>query len=165
MIKKTAALLAAKISLLGAVIFLILIIYRASVVKDFWWLILYAIPSGIGLGGLITLPFSMIADTVDEEELMTGHRSEGLYYGGLTFSYKISQSIAIFLVGIILDFVGFDSSVQVQAPSTALWLGLIVAIGAILALLGAIGFYKRYALTKERIDEIKIQISENKKAC
>lgn len=160
--KKAAALMAVYISLAGVGIFIILLIVREAVLNQYLWLILYGVPTGVGLGGLITLPFSMIADTVDEDELVSGHRSEGLYYGGLTFSYKISQSIAIFLVGIVLDLLGFDSTLEVQSALTVYGMGAVVAVGSILALLGAMHFYKGYGLSKEKVDEIKKAIEKKR---
>ncbi len=158
--KKNGALLAVGISFVGALLFLFFVLNRHMVTRNDLWLLLYAIPTGVGVGGLITLPFSMIADTVDEEEMMTGHRSEGLYYGGLTFSYKISQSVAIFLVGILLDLAGFDSGSGTQGNTTVLVLGLVVAIGTIVALIGAWHFYQRYELTKEKVDAIKAMLDQ-----
>lgn len=160
--KKSAAILAVRISLIGAMLMIALVIYKEVVAEHFWMLVLYGIPTGIGLGGLITLPFSMIADTVDEEELKTSYRFEGLFYGGLTFSYKISQSIAILLVGIILDLLGFEAALEVQSETTQIGLGVLVVVGSIVALLGALHFYKKYGLTKERSDEIKHQIMMRK---
>ncbi len=156
--KKVAAKLAATLSGVGAIIFIGFVLNRQMVINHFQWLALYAIPSGIGVGGLITLPFSMIADTVDQEEYETGNRSEGLYYGGLTFSYKISQSIAIFLVGIVLDLVRFDSDLPVQSNMTVIALGLLVGLGSLVALIAAWGFYTRYNLSKNEIDRIKEEI-------
>ena len=153
--KRTSALLAVKLSILSSIFFIALVLFRDYVIAHPIWMMAYVIPSGIGIGGLITLPFSMIADTVDEEELMTGHRSEGLYYGGLTFSYKISQSVAIFLLGIILDLVGFDSSLAVQPTATVVGLGLVVAFGTLVALLMAYRFYNRYNMTKDKAESIK----------
>ena len=162
--KKNGALLAVAISLVGSFVFLALVLVRDLVIGQYLWLLFYAVPSGIGIGGLITLPFSMIADTVDEEEMATGHRSEGLYYGGLTFSYKMSQSIAIFMVGIILDLVGFSSAAEVQSDWTVTALGLVVAIGTLGALTGAIGFYVKYGLTKEKVDAIKATLDQGQRS-
>lgn len=156
--KKDGALLAVGIAMLGSIIFLVLVLNKEIVVNQYLWLLCYAIPVGTGFGGLVTLPFSMIADTVDEEEVATGHRSEGLYYGGLTFSYKMSQSVAIVLVGIILDVARFDAAATVQEEMTVIVLGLVVAIGAILALLGSAFFYLKYDLTKAKVDAIKAQL-------
>lgn len=156
--KRNGALLATVISLIGAVVFLVMVFIREIVIEQYLLLLVYAVPSGIGMGGLVTLPFSMIADTVDEEELATGIRSEGLYYGGLTFSYKISQSAAIFIVGVILDLAGFNASLSHQSDVTVLVLGLVIALGSIIALTATVMFYRRYRLTKEKVDAIKIAI-------
>ena len=157
--KKDGALMAVGIALLASVIFLILVLYKELVIDQYLWLILYAVPAGVGIGGLITLPFSMIADTVDEEEVITGHRSEGLYYGGLTFSYKMSQSLAIVIVGIILDLARFDASATVQEEVTLIVLGLVVAVGALVSLLAAGYFYLKYDLTKAKVEAIKAQLN------
>jgi len=156
--KRNGALLATMISLTGAVAFLLMVGIKETVVHNYLLLLIYVIPSGIGMGGLITLPFSMIADTVDQEEVTTGKRSEGLYFGGLTFSYKISQSVAIFIVGIILDLAGFNPDLQQQTEVTQIILGLVIALGSIGALLSTYWFYKKYTLSKEKVDIIKRQI-------
>ena len=156
--KKTGALLGVGISFAAGILFLLVLAYRGYVVAQYLWLLVYAVPAGIGLGGLLTLPNAMIADTVDEEELATGNRSEGLYYGGLTFSYKVSQAVVIFFVGIILDLIGFNAELPTQSESTLIGLGLVVGIGTIIALAGAWRFYTRYELTRERVEAIKDQL-------
>ena len=75
---------------------------------NFLYLLMPAVLLGFGTGGLFSIPLSMIADTIDIEELNTGIRTEGMYYGCLTLFYKLSQSIAIFLLGFLLDIVKFD---------------------------------------------------------
>ena len=39
-------------------------------------------------GRAFTMPLSMVADTIDVDELATGERKEGLYYGCMTLCYK-----------------------------------------------------------------------------
>lgn len=160
--KRKAVLLAVSFAVAGATCFLIMVILKHWVHASYLWLLPYAILSGIGMGGLITIPFSMIADTVDEEEEKFGIRSEGLYYGGLTFSYKISQSIAIFLLGILLDVVGFDANKAVQGEFTVVSLGLIVSIGSLVALMLSYFFYNKYALTKEKVEATQAEIQRKK---
>jgi Na+/melibiose symporter-like transporter len=39
----------------------------------------------------------MAADTIDYQELKENKRSEGTYYGMLTFAYKLSHAAAILI--------------------------------------------------------------------
>ncbi len=156
--KKPAALRAVRTTIVGGVLFLALVLLRGWVIERYWLLFIYAVPAGIGVGGLVTIPFSMVADTVDEEELNSGVRSEGLYFGGLTFAYKISQSLAIFLVGIILDLIGFNGDLAVQAAGTSYAMGLVVGIGTLLPLFGAGAFYRAYRLTRAEVEHVKASL-------
>jgi Na+/melibiose symporter-like transporter len=48
---------------------------------------------------------SLVADLLDEQELETGRRQEGVFASGLSFSAKATSSIGIVIGGLILDFV------------------------------------------------------------
>lgn len=48
---------------------------------------------------------SLVADLLDEQELETGRRQEGVFASGLSFSAKATSSIGIIIGGFILDFV------------------------------------------------------------
>lgn len=156
--KKPAALRAVRTTIIGGLLFLALVLMRGWVIERYWLLFIYAVPAGIGVGGLVTLPFAMVSDTVDEEELNSGVRSEGLYFGGLTFAYKISQSLAIFLVGIILDLIGFNGELAQQTQGTSYGMGLVVGIGTLLPLFGARAFYRSYRLTREEVEHVKASL-------
>lgn len=156
--KKPAALRAVRTTIIGGIIFLALVLLRSWVVQHYWLLFIYAVPAGIGIGGLVTLPFAMVSDTVDEEELNSGVRSEGLYFGGLTFAYKISQSLAIFLVGLVLDLIGFNGDLAVQTPSASYGMGLVVGIGTLIPLFGAGAFYRSYRLTRAEVEHVKASL-------
>jgi Na+/melibiose symporter-like transporter len=110
------------------------------------------------MGGLFAIPLSMIADTIDVEELNSGERKEGIYYGCLTLCYKLSQSVAIFILGIFLDIVKFDSDLPVQPGSTVFALGMILAVGSILSVIAAMLFYNKYSLNREKIAVVQQQL-------
>ena len=103
----------------------------------------------------------MIADTVDVQEYHTGKRSEGIYYGMLTFAYKISQSLAILLLGFVLDLIHFDSALTLQATSTALLLGVFLSVGSILAMLLASKAYQSYSLDAKEVAHLQAMINKN----
>jgi glycoside/pentoside/hexuronide:cation symporter, GPH family len=60
----------------------------------------------IGASGFITVT-SMVADIVEETELRTGRRSEGLLLAADTFLQKLSAGMAIAVPGILLGLVAF----------------------------------------------------------
>jgi GPH family glycoside/pentoside/hexuronide:cation symporter len=156
--KKPSVILGLGSSLAGALYFLILVFLKDSVAGQAMWFLPFAALSGFGMGGLFTLPLSMVADTIDVEELVSGERKEGLYYGCMTLCYKLSQSVAIFILGTFLDLVRFDSSLPVQPPGTVLALGIILAVGCILSIITAILCYSRYKLNREKVTDIQRQL-------
>src|SRR5690606_10192207 len=110
--------------IVGCVILLIMVFIRHIVDGNYLYILPAAAIIGLGTGGLFSLPLSMVADTIDVEELRSGVRREGIYYGCMTLGYKLSQSITIFLLGILLDVIKFDANLPVQSESTILSMGL-----------------------------------------
>jgi len=110
---------------------------------------------GFGTSGLFSLPFSMVADTVDIEEHIHGVRNEGVYYGLLNFGYKISQALGIFCFGLLLDLIGFDSSLATQTPFTLYALGLLLPLGTITAMILSKSSFEKYTLTREYLASIQ----------
>lgn len=53
---------------------------------------------------------SMFADVVEDSELVTGRRSEGLFFAARTFAGKVVGGFGVFMVGIILELVNFTPS-------------------------------------------------------
>ncbi|MGI6141150.1 MAG: MFS transporter, partial [Caldicoprobacterales bacterium] len=157
--KKPAVLLGLGSSAAAALYFLILVFMRNSVADQAQWFLPFAVLSGFGMGGLFTMPLSMIADTIDVEELASGERKEGVYYGCMTLCYKLSQSVAIFVLGVFLDLVSFDSSLPVQPSGTVLALGLSLAVGCILSIIAAMLSYSRYSLDQKKIAQVQQQLS------
>ncbi|NLC44604.1 MAG: MFS transporter [Clostridiales bacterium] len=156
--KKPSIILGLAASLVAGLYFLILVILRNIVVGQVMWFLPFAILSGFGMGGLFAIPLSMIADTIDVEELNSGERKEGIYYGCMTLCYKLSQSVAIFILGIFLDLVKFDSSLTIQPASTVFALGMILAVGSILSVIAAMLFYNKYSLNREKIAVVQQQL-------
>jgi Na+/melibiose symporter-like transporter len=168
--KKPVMLKCLKISSFASLLFLITILFRIIVMKFSFILIIVIAILGFGTGGLFLLPNSMTADTIDYEELKQGFRSEGVYYGALTFGYKITQSAVLFIVGILLDVIGFDSAVTMQSTFTAIMLGVVLALGSLISFGLAYLSMKKYNLDKNTIEEIqstimgtgKVKETENK---
>ena len=84
---------------------------------------------GIGTGALYSLPISMYADVVTLEKLKSKENKTATYSGYMTFAYNISNSIALLIIGILLDLIKFNPNEPVQAMQVQNSLGIIVIIG------------------------------------
>jgi glycoside/pentoside/hexuronide:cation symporter, GPH family len=158
--KKPSMIFGILISIVASLVFLVLVLTKNIVSGDVLYFLPFSIMVGFGTGCLFTLPLSMIADIIDLDELNTGKRSEGTYYGCLTLFYKLSQSIALFLIGLLLDVVKFDSNLHVQAESTVIILGLILSIGPIISFIMAFLSLIKYELNREKVELIQRKIAE-----
>jgi GPH family glycoside/pentoside/hexuronide:cation symporter len=106
--------------------------------------------AGIGVGAAHVLPWSIIPDAIEWDELYTGERHEGVFYSLITLMQKVATSIAIPLVLLLLDLTGYVPNAA-QQPVSALW-GIRIVIGPIPAALLCLGilFAVLYPLTRER---------------
>jgi sugar (glycoside-pentoside-hexuronide) transporter len=117
------------------------------------WIFVGAAIGGVGYAAADMIPWSMLGEVVDEDELRTGHRREGLYFGLFTFLRKLGGAAAVALGLFVLELSGYVAN-QAQSATTlttiraltAVVPGVFVALGAWVAL--------GYPLTRARHDEI-----------
>lgn len=119
--------------------------------------------AGIGLGAIQVLTWSMIPDTVEWDELQTGHRHEGMYYSLVTLFRKIAASLSLPLVLLILEWTGYVANAETQPRSAIIGIqALIGPIPAVLVIAGII-FATLYPLTRSRYAQIRAQLAERQK--
>ncbi len=75
-------------------------------------MIMFNIIAGVGNGAFMTLPFSMVADTVAETARKTGESLDGVYFGFYNFAYKSGVGISLVLSGILLSVIGIGVSME-----------------------------------------------------
>lgn len=63
------------------------------------------------------LAASMVADIVEESELATGRRSEGVFFAGISFIRKLSQGVGVFAASIILAAAAITPGMKPQEAS------------------------------------------------
>ncbi|MGH4124641.1 MAG: MFS transporter [Clostridium sp.] len=158
--KKPSMVLGIILCIISSLLFLILVFMKDSIRGNAFYFIPFSVLAGFGTGGLFTLPFSMIADVIDLDELNTGKRAEGSYYGCLTLFYKLSQSITLLLIGFVLDLVKFDASLPLQTESTVIILGLMLSIGSGLSFIAALLSISGYNLNRASVLDIQKKIAE-----
>ena len=156
--KKRALIISLSTIVIGVFLTVITFLFRDFVSSQIMFYI--AIPClifcGIGAGAMYSLPFSMYADAVTLEIFKTGQNNAGSYTGYFTFSYNLANSIALLIIGFLLDIIKFDSTQPVQAMSVQNGLGLIVFFGCTIFLSLAIMIFSKFSI--KRSDVLKVQM-------
>jgi GPH family glycoside/pentoside/hexuronide:cation symporter len=119
--------------------------------------------AGLGFAAVDMMPWSMVGDVIDEDDLATGERREGLFNGLLMFLRKLAGATAVFIALAALDFAGFQSGAE-QSPQTLLLIRLLVSVGPASFLVLALVMALRYPLTRERHAEILLALAERSKS-
>lgn len=99
--------------------------------------------AGFGTGVLYTLPISIFSDILASDKELVGKNKTATYSGIMTLSNKIANAFSLFLIGIVLDAIKFNSSYPVQPARVQLGLGYLVIFGVALSLVLSIYFYKK----------------------
>ncbi len=110
--------------------------------------------------GLMILMRSMIQDSVDENELRTGARQEGVFVSAVAFAGKAVSGFGNLLGGIALQLIAFPLRAEPGAvpQSKVDLLGWAVGPGMVLLNLTALFFLWQYPITRERYREIVAEL-------
>lgn len=122
---------------------------------------------GVGVVQALVTFGSMVADIVDEHELKSGKRQEGIFFASVSFSGKFTTGIGNVVGGIALDLISWPRGVAIQTAAdvpaeTIIWLGLvygpIVAGFAVLS----VWCYTKHRLDRQRHREIVAALAERR---
>ena len=91
-----------------------------------WLLALNILLISVGVGCIYSLPISMFADNVKME-------STAMATGFLTFCTKCTNAVVTFIVGFLLDLIGFQSGVATQTLQVSTALGWLLIGGVTVA--------------------------------
>ena len=107
---------------------------------------------GFGVGTLYSLPASMYLD-VGEYLKKENQNNGATFQSFLTFSYNVSNAIALFVVGVLLDVVKFDPELIVQTRPTKAGISIILFVGVLISLIGSFLIFGRYRLKRKHFDK------------
>jgi glycoside/pentoside/hexuronide:cation symporter, GPH family len=125
-------------------------------------IVFLCILAGIGVSAAHVMPWSIIPDAIEYDELKTGERHEGMFYSFISLSQKIASSFAILLVSQVLGATGYIQN-STQQPDSAI-LGIRIVIGPLPAFMLCIGilFAILYPLGRERYTQIALELEERR---
>jgi GPH family glycoside/pentoside/hexuronide:cation symporter len=116
---------------------------------------------GGALVGAIVLLESLVADTVDYDELKTGRNREGIYFGFWKMSVKIACAIAIAIAGNLLHVIGYVPN-EAQLPEVSTKLGMIFGPGVGFFILAGAFIFLFMPLTKQKHERIQTLLQKRR---
>lgn len=121
--------------------------------------------TGIGVFAIVTLHVlsaSILADILDEQDLKTGRRQEGVFFAANTFISKSTTGLGSLLAGLVIDLAGVTPGMAPGAVE-----------GSVLELLGwftmsltciltgiAFAFYRRIHMSREDHRQVRRQLQQ-----
>jgi Na+/melibiose symporter-like transporter len=127
---------------------------------SFWIVAPFMVVAGLAQGGGVLLTRSLMADVVDEDELNTGARRSGLYFGVLLTTSKLGVAAGPITYA-ILGLAGFQATSEAENTATALLTlsVLFIAVPILLCVLAALTL-QNYPLDEERQAALAAAIAE-----
>ncbi len=109
----------------------------------------------------INVGAAMLPEVVDEMELGTGLRQEGILNSAMMLTQKVTFGVGSFVAGLAIDFVGFDgvTSAADVSPDMLMRLGWIYGPGLMILPMTGAWIYSRYHLDRQRVDEIQVELA------
>lgn len=109
------------------------------------------------------VPPTLIADVVDEDELATGERREGAFFGLYSFGQQFAAGVALLLTGLLVErFAGLVPGQAAQSTQTAWRIGLLYgALPAGLILAAAVTALP-YRVGRREMAAIQLQLDQRR---
>lgn len=128
-----------------------------------------AVMAGFGVSTAYLIPWSMIPDVIELDELQTGQRREGIFYGFMVLLQKVALAIGLFLVGWVLQDSGFKETIAGQAEpvqvASALWaIRVLVGPAPLVVLIIGLVLAYFYPITKAVHAETLLRLAERRNA-
>jgi len=144
--------------ILSCVIFVLSMYYHEGT----WvvWIILAAL-AGFGYGATYAFGYSMMADVIDLDELETGRRREGAYFGVWFFMEKAALGLTVFIGMQALDKMGYTS---IGEQPRQVWWALKVLYSIVPAVCFGVCYFllRRYPITQQEHARIRAEIEAKK---
>jgi Na+/melibiose symporter-like transporter len=143
----------------------IIVYLTVFIINDILGLVLWGFFLGLSTAGILIAREVMMGDVVDEDEIKTGIRREGSYFGFMIMVEKFSLVLIGLFTAILLDvIIGYDPKLP-DPPMMDLYIriGMVTMIGLFTVIL--IVFLKFYPLDKNKVAEIheKVEILHKEK--
>ncbi len=132
------------------------------------WVYPLAALVGCGVSTAYLIPWSMLPDVIELDELNTGQRREGVFYGFMTLAQKVCRGVGLFLIGLALRQTGFieraaGQPIPTQPIAAQEAIRNVTTLLPITLLIISLALVYFYPITREIHAEILLQLQERKR--
>ena len=120
--------------------------------------------AGIGISVGYLVPWSMLPDVIELDQLETGQRREGVFYGFFVFLQKMGLALGMFISGWALELSGYIPSTPgmpdpIQPDSALLTIRFLIGpVSAVVVLLSFLAV-RAYPITREKHAQIRAELA------
>jgi GPH family glycoside/pentoside/hexuronide:cation symporter len=130
------------------------------VINSFETAIMTVVFMGLGFGGMLYFIYLIIADVIDDDELRTGVRREGTFFGITNFFMRLSMIFSIITVSLVFSTTGWETYEPNPGVDVILGLRLLVFLFPAIALVITLICLYFYPYTRDYVNNMKSQIKE-----
>jgi len=144
-------------AVVGVILVVLFFFAEKSLVLTFICLVV----AGIGLSTNWLSPWAIIPDTVEYSEWKLGIRNEGILYGAFFFVFKLAGALGGFVVGKVLDLVGYVAN-QPQTDQSLLGIKLLFTLIPVCFIILGIIILSFFPISAKKHQEMIDEIEKHK---
>lgn len=131
-------------------------------VNTAWEIVVFSIAYSLGSIAYWQLVPSMIYDVCEVDELVNNKRRGGLVISLQSLSESLANAVGLQLVGLILDFSGFEGEASVQTESALYWINMMFSVIPAVFMAASIVCIIRYPVTKTMYRDVLSALEQRK---
>lgn len=152
--------LGSRVSYAISMILFVIAILPILFVSDFISALISISTAGVGFGGMLYFIYLLIADVIDEDELKTGVRREGTFFGITNFFMRLAMVFSIVSVSLVFLSTGWEEWTPDPTLNTILGIRLLMVLFPAVAIGLTLLCLYFYPFTKLKVQEIKDKMEE-----
>lgn len=118
--------------------------------------------AGVGVSAAHVLPWAMIPDSVEWDEMHTGARHEGVFYSLVMLAQKAATGLALLVIGLALEWAGYVPNATVQPTAALNAIRAMTGPGPALLLCGGIAFALAYPIGREAHRAVREELARRR---
>nr|WP_319776402.1 glycoside-pentoside-hexuronide (GPH):cation symporter [uncultured Sphaerochaeta sp.] len=122
------------------------------------FLIILSCIMGVGFSAIIAMPWAMLPESSDVDELLNGEARSGAVAGMFTLIRKLTQAFVLWLFGTLLSLIGFNAALPQQTEATITGIRLIFCIAPLVCMIAATIVSLRYPVTPKTFKMVRDEL-------